>query len=233
MSLSPASAVASTAGPVHALVAADARRLPAAVARLAGDGRVVATRASDDGQIDAVAVPESLIVLLLCGPVGDRVRTVRAWADANPDARLVATIEADAPAYAMRRMLRAGAHGIVLDGELDRALLPAVVAVTAGLMAAPGALRRHVAPRPLSHRERQALELVVRGYTNRQIAQTLWVAESTVKTHLSSAFAKLEAHSRAEAVARILDGEEGYGLGVLAPGDGVETGAGSAPTAAA
>ena len=56
--------------------------------------------------------------------------------------------------------------------------------------------------------------LVVLGYTNRQIADALFLAESTVKTHLSSAFGKLDARSRSEAAAVILDPEEGHGFGV-------------------
>ena len=80
---------------------------------------------------------------------------------------------------------------------------------------------RQIAPRPLSYREKQILGLVVLGFTNREIADKLFLAESTVKTHLSSSFAKLDAHSRSEAAARILDPEAGYGVGILAiAGDG-------------
>jgi DNA-binding NarL/FixJ family response regulator len=50
--------------------------------------------------------------------------------------------------------------------------------------------------------------------TNSQIASELFLAESTVKSHLSSAFAKLGVSSRSEAVAVILDPERGPGLGI-------------------
>ena len=79
----------------------------------------------------------------------------------------------------------------------------------------PRSLRRQLAPRALSYREKQILGLVVQGYTNRQIADKLIVAESTVKTHLSSAFGKLDTRSRSEAAALIVDPEEGFGLGIL------------------
>jgi predicted transcriptional regulator len=59
------------------------------------------------------------------------------------------------------------------------------------------------------------MRLVVAGCTNRQIARELYVAESTVKTHLSSALRKLDVRSRAEAAALILDPEEGQGLAIL------------------
>jgi DNA-binding NarL/FixJ family response regulator len=95
--------------------------------------------------------------------------------------------------------------------------------VAAGQLAVPSSLRSQIAPRALSHREKQILALVVLGLTNRQIADELFLAESTVKTHLSSAFGKLDAHSRADATARILDPESGYGVGILSLGNGAPT----------
>ena len=64
----------------------------------------------------------------------------------------------------------------------------------------------------------QVLGLVVMGYMNGQIAQQLFLAESTVKSHLSSAFAKLGVRSRNEAVELIVDPEQGLGTGILALG---------------
>jgi hypothetical protein len=58
--------------------------------------------------------------------------------------------------------------------------------------------------------------MVVRGFTNAEIARKLFVAESTVKSHLSSAFVKLGVRSRNEATAVILDQSSGLGTGVLA-----------------
>jgi DNA-binding NarL/FixJ family response regulator len=87
--------------------------------------------------------------------------------------------------------------------------------VAAGQLAVPMALARRLAPRPLSHREKEIMALVARGYTNRQIAGRLFLAESTIKTHMSSALRKLDARSRAEASALVLDPEEGHGLAIL------------------
>jgi non-specific serine/threonine protein kinase len=55
---------------------------------------------------------------------------------------------------------------------------------------------------PLSAREREVLELIAQGRSNRQIAQALFVTEHTVKYHVTSLFNRLDATSRAEAVAR-------------------------------
>gem|GEM_PF-6309425 len=56
----------------------------------------------------------------------------------------------------------------------------------------------------------------MRGLTNREIAARLYLAESTVKTHLSSAFRKIDARSRAEAVERIQDPESELAAGIIA-----------------
>ena len=167
------------------------------------------------------AKPNTLVVLLGRAKAPERIRDLRSVAEVNTKARIVASMPTDAPNASLRRALLAGAAGLVLDADLDHALVATSHAVLAGQLAVPGALVRQIAPRPLSYREKQILGLVVLGFTNREIADKLFLAESTVKTHLSSSFAKLDAHSRSEAAARILDPEAGYGVGILAiAGDG-------------
>lgn len=57
----------------------------------------------------------------------------------------------------------------------------------------------------LSARERQVLELVAKGTSNREIAAELFISEATVKTHLTHIFGKLGAKDRAAAVAVAYD----------------------------
>jgi DNA-binding NarL/FixJ family response regulator len=112
--------------------------------------------------------------------------------------------------------LRAGASGFLLKdasaGELATAVR--VVAAGDGLLA-PGVTRRLIAefarmgtPRvpagrklgELTERETEVLALVARGMTNAEIAAHLFVAEQTVKTHVSRVLMKLGLRDRAQAV---------------------------------
>jgi DNA-binding NarL/FixJ family response regulator len=116
----------------------------------------------------------------------------------------------------VRAALRIGLSGIVEHDRVPAALGLAVRAACAGLVAVPSRVRTAAAGPVLSTREKQILALVVLGFTNGEIARKLYVAESTVKSHLSSAFAKLGVRSRNEATALILDEHNGLGTGILA-----------------
>ena len=118
-------------------------------------------------------------------------------------------------ALGLRRAVRAGADALVLEHELEDALAPAVRAVAAGLSVMPTVLRNGVERRAFSHREREVLRLAVTGHTNGEIASTLFLAESTVKSHLSSAYRKLGAGGRNDAASMIFDPDEGLAEIVL------------------
>jgi DNA-binding NarL/FixJ family response regulator len=94
--------------------------------------------------------------------------------------------------WGVRSALAAGVAGIVTLEDLESALGPCVEAVLTGQTCVPREYGRQIDPPALSTREKQILGLVVMGYMNSQIARQLFLAESTVKSHLSSAFGKLE-----------------------------------------
>jgi LuxR family maltose regulon positive regulatory protein len=58
---------------------------------------------------------------------------------------------------------------------------------------------------PLSNREHEILQLISHGLSNQEIAQHMVVAISTIKWHINNIYAKLDAHSRTQAVARAKD----------------------------
>ena len=129
--------------------------------------------------------------------------------------------------WEVRAVLAAGAAGVVLEREMAGTLGPCLHAVRVGQICVPRQQWRQIAPPALSAREKQILGLVVMGYMNSQIAERLFLAESTVKSHLSSAFGKLGVRSRNEAVNLILDSERGLGMGILAlGGEPLEAGSG-------
>ncbi len=120
--------------------------------------------------------------------------------------------------WEVRAALASGVAGVVLEEEMTDALGPCLAAVQAGQICVPRRHWRQIEPPALSTREKQILGLVVMGYMNSQIAEQLFLAESTVKSHLSSVFGKLGVRSRNEAVNLILDSERGLGMGILALG---------------
>jgi DNA-binding NarL/FixJ family response regulator len=105
--------------------------------------------------------------------------------------------------------LESQVDGVVYNPQLKTALGPTVRAVMAEQVVFPrNGRRRMESPPPLSHRERQVLRLAATGRTNDQIAAKLFLSTSTVKSHLTSAFAKLDVRSRSEAAALILNPDE-------------------------
>jgi LuxR family maltose regulon positive regulatory protein len=66
----------------------------------------------------------------------------------------------------------------------------------------PRAAEAEACIEPLSEREREVLALIAEGLTNREIAQRLHLALSTVKVHTYHIYGKLNVHSRTQAVAR-------------------------------
>lgn len=165
--------------------------------------------------------------MLLCadGKVATAVaEELPALREAQPEAPVVFVCSEVRPGE-LRGALAAGVNGIVLEEHLSATLGVCIEAVRAGQVCVP---RRHapqVEPATLSAREKQILGLVVMGYMNSEIANQLFVAESTVKSHLSSAFSKLGVRSRNEAVDLIVDPERGLGMGILAlGGEPIESG---------
>jgi len=167
--------------------------------------------------------------LAMCPPVAiviaadlaraDGMALVRSLHDRLPDARIV-VVARDARGLLVRQALNAGADGFVSEQGAADELAPAVKAVVAGLVCVPRHARRLVAKPTFSHREKEVLALMVAGMTNRQIADRLYLAESTVKSHIASAFAKLGVRSRKDAAAVLLDPAEGLAATAMPPDTG-------------
>jgi DNA-binding NarL/FixJ family response regulator len=127
---------------------------------------------------------------------------------------LVAVL-AEVPGARGARVLAARLEGALLASEIAHVLRPTLEAVAVGQCVIPRAIRQIVDRPPLSPRERQILAMVVLDFSNGEIARKLFVTESSVKNHLSSAFQKLGVKSRSAAAELILDRESGLGPGIL------------------
>lgn len=163
---------------------------------------------------ELAATPPDVAVLAvdLTRPTG--LAVIRELRQKARNTRIVA-VARDSRGVLARPALNAGADAFVCEDAATDALGAAVRAVTAGLVCVPRDTRRLVAKPTFSHREKEVLGLLVAGMTNRQIADRLYLSESTVKTHITSAFAKLGVRSRKDAAAVVLDPAEGLAATAL------------------
>lgn len=120
-----------------------------------------------------------------------------------PEARIVVltTYRGDAQVLSA---LKSGARGFILKGMLRKELRETIRAVYAGRRVMPPELAfelaQHAGEEALSPREMQVLKELARGNANREIAAILNVTEGTVKAHMKSIIAKLDAKDRTHAV---------------------------------
>ncbi len=113
----------------------------------------------------------------------------------------IVVVSPTATGTGVRRALDAGADAIVFETDLESTLAVTVRAVGSGQSVVPRKLRASVERPTFSHRERQVMEYVSQGMTNAQIAEALFLSESTIKSHLASVFGKFGVRSRREAAA--------------------------------
>jgi DNA-binding NarL/FixJ family response regulator len=177
--------------------------------------RIAAVAAADPALHGADMSDAQVVVLSDDAASAEVAEQIQAAKRERADVRVL-VISQTGSAGRCRRLLDHGADGVVLGHALETGLASAIVAVAAGHIVQPRSLMPARGETALSHREKQVLGLVVMGFTNREVAKQLFLAECTVKSHMQSIFAKLGVGSRKEAVAVLLDPQRGLGLGVLA-----------------
>ncbi|WP_019068245.1 response regulator [Streptomyces hokutonensis] len=181
------------------------------------DLSVVGEAADGDAAIAGVAALEPDLVLMdvrMPGLDGLAATEILCALPDGPRILLVTTFDLDEYAYAA---LRAGANGFLVKDAPAEEILVTVRAVLRGeTMVAPSLTRRLVerfvlhapATEPaqrgrlaaLTEREREVLALVAKGLANGEIADRLFVGETTVKTHLGRILTKLGLRDRVHAV---------------------------------
>jgi len=167
-----------------------------------------------DDDLAALADEVSAVVVLSCDINRSREVTALRRTRRELAAPAIVVVSPQATGTGVRRALDAGADAIVFEPEIESTLAITVLAAACGQLAVPRKLRASVERPTFSHRERQVLMLAAGGLTNNEIAGELFLSESTVKSHLSTAFVKLDVSSRKEAAALLHDPQQAMLLGL-------------------
>ena len=167
-----------------------------------------------------------VVVMDVRMPTMDGIEATRRITSIDPSAKVLILTTFDLDEY-VYDALRAGASGFLLKDRPPEELIHAVRVVAVGdALLAPAVTRRLIeefAHRPdapvapagleeLTDREREVLVLMARGLSNAEIASSLFVAETTVKTHVGRVLHKLALRDRAQAVVLA------YESGLVQPG---------------
>ena len=210
-----------TTEPIRVLLVDDQQliRLGFRMVLEAEDDIVVVGEAADGREAiaQAAALRPDLVLMDIRMPGLDGIAATETIVREHPQTRVLVLTTFDLDEYAFGA-IRAGASGFLLKDVQRHEMLSALRAVHRGDAALSPRITRmlieQVTPllpsaessaRPdlaaeLTDRERDVFLAIGRGLTNSEIAQTLYVSESTVKTHVGRVLAKLGARDRIHAV---------------------------------
>nr|WP_218126351.1 response regulator transcription factor [Glycomyces sambucus] len=176
---------------------------------------------ADDGMAALAAIGESrpdVVLLDLRMPRHDGIWTLHALRESGIEVPVLVLTTFDDDELALAA-IRAGARGYLLKDVTLARLVSAVRELAAGRMmlrpaitdrmlrslgAVPDASGSEPPPQPLTGRELDVLRLLAAGFSNREIAESLFLAEGTVKNHVSGVLLKLGTRDRTRAVLRAL-----------------------------
>jgi DNA-binding NarL/FixJ family response regulator len=178
------------------------------------DIEVVAEASNGHEAVDKAARFDPTVVLMdIRMPELDGLQATRRILAADNGARILILTTFDLDEY-VYEALRAGASGFVLKDDPPEQLLTAIRTVAAGdALLSPAITKRVITqftriPRPappkevddLTAREQEILRLIAGGLSNGEIAQELFISDTTVKTHVTHILQKLNLRDRVQAV---------------------------------
>ncbi|NOZ06749.1 MAG: response regulator transcription factor [Chloroflexi bacterium] len=203
--------------PIHILIADDHAVLRAGLRLLLeADPQMEVVGEAGNG-MEAVALSAELlpdiILLDLTMPGPGAEATIAHIREHCPQTRILILTMHDSEAY-LRKMFEAGAAGYVVKRAADTELLSAIRAVNRGEIYVHPSLTKVLLEdmlsasqqQPidrwdtLSEREQQVIHLVALGYTNREVADQLFLSVKTVETYRARAMEKLQMRSRVQLV---------------------------------
>jgi DNA-binding NarL/FixJ family response regulator len=165
------------------------------------------------GGIEAVEMAQALrpdvLVLDMRMPDMNGAEVCRKLSESAPDVRIV-VLSSFAEDEDVFGAMSAGAASYIMKDVAPDALVAAIRGVASGQTVLDGGVAQRILdgprhapasdPDPLSPREREVLDLMAQGLTNRQIAARLWISGPTVKTHVSHILSKLGQPDRTQAI---------------------------------
>ncbi len=171
------------------------------------DVRVVGEAASLTGSGPDPSLSQADVVLV----ADEELLEEMALAVADDGTQALLLLSEDDQVVPRLRALPLRGWGVVAPDAPPEELGAAVAAAAQGLIVLPKPLTEQLLqepatveepPEPLTTREREVLELLGRGLSNKLIARELHISEHTVKFHVSGIYQKLEVNSRTEAINR-------------------------------
>ncbi len=202
--------------PIRVLVVEDEERIRKTLVRLLQerhDIRITGAVASGPEAVTAALEGNVEVLLLDLGLPGlDGIEVTKKVKSARPEVEiLIFTVFDDEDK--VLEAIQAGAAGYLLKGASTNQIAEAICEVHAGgsvvqpklarrllnLFRGTGGTRKKE-DNPLSHRETEILELIAKGLSNAEVADTLRISRSTVRTHLEHIYQKLDVTNRTEAV---------------------------------
>jgi DNA-binding NarL/FixJ family response regulator len=178
------------------------------------DIEIVAEASNGLEAVDKAARFHPTVILMdIRMPELDGLEASRRILAADDGARILILTTFDLDEY-VYEALRAGASGFVLKDEPPEQLIAAIRTVAAGdALLSPSITKRVIKqftriPSParpkefdeLTAREQEVLRLIAAGHSNAEIAQELYISETTVKTHVTHVLQKLNLRDRVQAV---------------------------------
>jgi DNA-binding NarL/FixJ family response regulator len=194
-------------GPIRILTVDDHALLREGIAALVNaesDMKLVAEASNGQEAIEKFRLHRPDITLMdLQMPALNGIEAIISIRAEFPNARVIVLTTYTGDVQVLRA-LKAGAGAYILKGHVHRELLGTIRAVHAGQKRIPpevaAELADHAADESLTSREIDVLRLISAGNANKEIAARLFIAEDTVKSHVTKILAKLGANDRTHAV---------------------------------
>lgn len=159
----------------------------------------------------AIVLKPDIILMDIRMPIMDGIAAIKILARQAPEINILVLTTFDEDEYVTQAMSW-GAKGYLLKDTPSAELAQAIRAINLGYtQLGPGLFEKTLASNAhssatipselaeLTSREKEVLQLIVRGYNNKEIATELYIAERTVKNHVNSILRRLNLRDRTQA----------------------------------